>query len=204
MPSAQVSILNYGVGNLGSVRNMFKRLGVETADITSPDDISSSSRLLLPGVGAFDHGMDALNMGNWVPAIRSHVSAGKPLLGICLGMQLLLDSSEEGVLPGFGFVPGSVKRFEAGKGLRVPHMGWNIADPAQDSRLFDDLDEQARFYFVHSYYALPTHQENILSTTDYGHTFASGVVNENVMGTQFHPEKSHQYGMKLLENFSKI
>lgn len=204
MSTPSVSLLSYGVGNLGSVRNMFRRLGVSTEDITAPEQLADASRVLLPGVGAFDHGMRALQQGGWVDAVREHVATGKPLLGICLGMQLLLDSSEEGELPGFGFVPGRVLRFESGAGLRIPHMGWSHAQPARESTLFDDLDSEARFYFVHSFYASPDHEQNILATTDYGRRFASAVVNENVHGTQFHPEKSHRYGMRLLENFSRL
>lgn len=204
METPSVSLLSYGVGNLGSVRNMFRRLGVSTEDITEPEQLTGASRVLLPGVGAFDHGMRALQEGGWVDAVRQHVASGKPLLGICLGMQLLLDSSEEGELPGFGFVPGRVIRFKSRPGLRIPHMGWSHAQPTQESRLFDSLDSEARFYFVHSYFALPDREENILATTDYGHRFASAVVNENVYGTQFHPEKSHRYGMQLLENFTRL
>lgn len=201
---ATVSLLSYGIGNLGSVRNMFKRLGVTTEDITSPEQLQQAQRVLLPGVGAFDHGMGALINGGWVDAIREHVQTGKPLLGICLGMQLLLDSSEEGELSGFGFVPGQVKRFESGTGLRVPHMGWNFANPTSENKLFDELDTEARFYFVHSYFAAPSSEQNVLATTNYGFPFASAVHKENVYGTQFHPEKSHKYGMKLLENFSQL
>lgn len=210
MGEAAVSLLDYGVGNLGSVRNMFRRLGIASEDITAPEQLAGASRVLLPGVGAYDHGMRTLTEGGWDSAIRDFVQTGKPLLGICLGMQLLLDSSEEGELDGFGFVPGKVVRFTAGNGLRVPHMGWNYASPTQASPLFDGLDSthndeaEARFYFVHSYYATPNHEQNVLTTTQYGHKFASSVVHENVHGTQFHPEKSHRYGMQLLENFSRL
>lgn len=204
MKRAAVSLLSYGVGNLGSVRNMFRRLGVPTEDITDPEQLTGASRVLLPGVGAFDHGARALQAGGWIDAVRDHVATGRPLLGICLGMQLLLDSSEEGDLPGFGFVPGRVVRFESRPGLRVPHMGWSHAAPAQENPLFDGLDSEARFYFVHSYYAAPEREANTLATTEYGDRFASAVISENVYGTQFHPEKSHRYGMQLLENFSRL
>ena len=199
-----VSLVNYGVGNLGSLRNMFRRLGIQTEDLTAPDQLQRASRVLLPGVGAFDHGMAALRDGDWVDSIRQHVSTGKPLLGICLGMQLLLDSSEEGQLPGLGFVPGIVRRFRPTTNLRVPHMGWNFVSSAIQNKLFTNLDKDSRFYFVHSYYAEPKHEANVLTTTHYGHSFASAIVSENVYGTQFHPEKSHSFGMKLLENFSKL
>lgn len=201
---APVSLVNYGVGNLGSVRNMFKRIGVPTEDVSDPGTLSQASRVLLPGVGAFDHGMRTLIDGGWVDALRDHAASGKPMLGICLGMQLLLESSEEGELPGFGFVAGSVKRFESGSGLRVPHMGWNRAAPAVDHPLFTGLDDDARFYFVHSYYAAPKNNESVLARTEYGHPFASAVTAGNVSGVQFHPEKSHHYGMQLLENFSRL
>ncbi|XPP27436.1 MAG: imidazole glycerol phosphate synthase subunit HisH [Leucobacter sp.] len=199
-----VSLVNYGVGNLGSVRNMFKRIGVPTEDVSDPGALVHASRVLLPGVGAFDHGMRSLTDGGWVDALRAHAASGKPMLGICLGMQLLLESSEEGELPGFGFVAGSVKRFESGSGLRVPHMGWNHAAPAVDHPLFAGLGDDARFYFVHSYYAATVNDENVLARTEYGRTFASAVTAGNVSGVQFHPEKSHHYGMQLLENFSRL
>lgn len=201
---ASVSLIDYGVGNLGSVRNMFKRIGVQTEDLTSPEQLASASRVLLPGVGAFDHGMGALRDNGWVAPIREHVSTGKPLLGICLGMQLLLDSSEEGELPGFGFVPGKVVKFTAAPGLRVPHMGWNLAVPTRQNALLQGLEEDSRFYFVHSYFASPDNEANTLTVTSYGQPFASSVIAGNVYGTQFHPEKSHRYGMQLLKNFSEI
>lgn len=204
MTRPSVSLISYGVGNLGSVRNMFRRLGIATEDLTDPAQLDGAARVLLPGVGAFDHGMSALMAHGWVEALKCHVKTGKPLLGICLGMQLLLESSEEGRLPGFGFVPGQVVRFDHDSSLRVPHMGWNLARPTQDAPLFAGLEDESRFYFVHSYYAVPTHDENILSITRYGSDFASSVVAGNVYGTQFHPEKSHRYGMRLLENFSAI
>ncbi len=202
--TAAVSLVDYGVGNLGSVRNMFKRIGVPTEDIADPDALPRAARVLLPGVGAFDHGMSTLVAGGWVDALRDHAAGGKPVLGICLGMQLLLESSEEGELPGLGLVPGSVRRFEAGSGLRVPHMGWNRAAPALEHPLFAGLDDDARFYFVHSYYAAPQHEEHTLARSEYGRTFTSAVIADNVAGVQFHPEKSHHYGMQLLENFSRL
>lgn len=204
MADARVSLLSYGVGNLGSVRNMFKRLGVATQDITAPEQVRDAPRVLLPGVGSFDHGMGELVRGGWTDAIRDHVKTGRPLLGICLGMQLLLDSSEEGQLAGFGFVPGRVLRFPSGTRLRVPHMGWNHAAPTKSNPLFEELDEDARFYFVHSYYAAADNDAHVLAKTEYGTRFASAVVNGNVYGTQFHPEKSHRFGMRLLENFSRL
>ena len=204
MTRPEISLISYGVGNLGSVRNMFRRLGVTTEDLTDPEQLQGASRVMLPGVGAFDHGMRALIDQGWVEALGRHVRTGNPLLGICLGMQLLLDASEEGVLPGLGFVPGKVLHFEREISLRVPHMGWNTAAPSQENPLFTGLVEDSRFYFVHSYYAVPDHDENTLSTTSYGIDFASAVVAGNVYGTQFHPEKSHRFGMQLLENFSTL
>lgn len=204
MTAAGVSLLNYGVGNLGSVRNMFKRLGVATDDISSPEELRSASRVLLPGVGTFDHGMNALERNGWVDAIRQHANSGKPLLGICLGMQLLLEASEEGQQPGLGLIPGRALRFDGDNALRVPHMGWNYAEPRADHPLFGRLDEEARFYFVHSYFAQPADESHTLAVTSYGRVFASAIMRENVMGTQFHPEKSHRYGMRLLESFSRL
>lgn len=199
-----VSLVNYGVGNLGSVRNMFKQIGVSTVDVTDPEELLRANRILLPGVGAFDHGMTALTDGGWIDPLRASVKNGTPLLGICLGMQLLLEASDEGISPGLGLIPGRVKRFGSDMGLRIPHMGWNLAAPARAHRLFTDLEDAARFYFVHSYYAEPERESDIISHTTYGLRFASAIALDNVIGVQFHPEKSHHYGMQLLQNFSQL
>lgn len=199
-----VALIDYGVGNLGSVKNMFKRLGVETETVSEPEALLDANRALLPGVGAFDHGMALLDDMGWTNAIHDFVATGRPFLGICLGMQLLLDASEEGERPGLGIIPGKAQRFDAASGIRVPHMGWNSATATSQHPLFDSQPSDSRFYFVHSYFAKPVSEENALALTDYGHRFASAIYRDNVMGTQFHPEKSHKFGMQLLNNFGEL
>ncbi|TFB55265.1 imidazole glycerol phosphate synthase subunit HisH [Cryobacterium sp. Sr3] len=201
-----VGILNYGVGNVGSLVNMFRKLDIETQLVSTADDIRRVSRLVLPGVGSFDHAMRALEHKELIEPLREYADSGNFLLGICLGMQLLMDSSEEGVLCGLGYIGGVARRFQADGAtqvLRVPHMGWNSISPAKDSLVFANLREKNRFYFAHSYYVECAQEPDVLATTDYEITFASMVARENVMGAQFHPEKSHVYGMTLLENWGQ-
>lgn len=199
-----VSIVSYGLGNLGSVVNMLKRVGTESRLVSTPEEILDSDRLLLPGIGAFDTGMRLLNEEGLTPSIKQFAATGKPLFGICLGMQLLLDGSEEGVESGLGLIPGTSERFVEGPDLRVPHMGWNSVAPTRDDPLVADLEPDSRFYFVHSYKVVPTSDSDVLSTTGYGVPFASMIRSGNVMGAQFHPEKSHAFGMRVLTNFSAL
>lgn len=199
-----VSLVDYGLGNLGSVANMLKRVGAETRRVSTPDEIRDSDRVLLPGIGAFDSGVALLHQHGLVDALREFASTGRPVLGICLGMQLLLDSSEEGVLSGLGLIPGRSARFPENPGLRVPHMGWNDATPTREDALLDGLASDSRFYFVHSYHVIPDREEDVLATTDYGIPFVSMVRSDNVMGAQYHPEKSHAFGMRVLSNFAAL
>lgn len=199
-----ISIISYGLGNLGSVVNMLKRVGTEAALVSTPDAVMASDRLLLPGVGAFDAGMALLNERGLTPAIQEFAATGRPVLGICLGMQLLLDGSEEGTLSGLGLIPGRSVRIAPHSGLRVPHMGWNVVTPTREDPLVAGLEPESRFYFVHSYKVVPDRQEDVLGTTDYGETFASMVRDGNVMGAQFHPEKSHMFGMQVLRNYVNL
>ena len=199
-----VSLVDYGLGNLGSVVNMLKRVGAESRLVSSTEQILESDRLLLPGIGAFDTGMRLLDELGVVPAIKEFAATGKPLFGICLGMQLLLDSSEEGETPGLGLIPGRSLRFLDEPGLRVPHMGWNSVEATRTDVLVADLPEMSRFYFVHSYRAVPDDDANVLGVTRYGVTFASMVRSGNVMGAQFHPEKSHAFGKQILKNFASL
>jgi len=199
-----VSLVDYGLGNLGSVANMLKRVGAETRFVSTPEEILASDRVLLPGIGAFDTGMKLLAGDGRVEAIKEFAQSGKPLLGICLGMQLLLDGSEEGIAPGLGLIPGTSKRFADRADLRVPHMGWNIVNPARDDTLVAGLDPDSRFYFVHSYKVVPTHDEHVLGVTEYGGPFASMIRSGNIMGAQYHPEKSHAFGMRVLSNFAAL
>jgi glutamine amidotransferase len=197
-----VSLVNYGLGNLGSVANMFKRAGAQTRLVSTPAEVLASDSLLLPGIGAFDEGMGRLRDLGLVEPLREFAATGKPLLGICLGMQLLLDTSEEGESIGLGLIPGRSTRFRETDGVRVPHMGWNLVEPTRADPLVAELPEGSRFYFVHSYYVQPERPEDALAMTDYGGEFVSMVKSGSVAGAQFHPEKSHAFGLTILRNFA--
>ncbi len=202
-----ITIVNYGMGNLGSVQNMFKRIGVPSEISGDPAIIAKSTRLLLPGVGAFDAAMQKIADSGLLTVLNKKVLEDKvPTLGICLGMQLLTNSSEEGVLPGLGWIPAKTVKFKFAPDskLKVPHMGWNYVFSKKDSPLTDNLPEEPRFYFVHSYFVQCDNEEDVLTTTPYGSDFHSIIQKDNVYGAQFHPEKSHKYGMKLLANFAKL
>lgn len=199
-----VSIVSYGLGNLGSVVNMLKRAGSQARLVSTPEEILDSERVLLPGIGAFDEGMARLRNQELEPALKEFAASGRPLFGICLGMQLLLDGSEEGEAAGLGLIPGLSVRFDEMPGIRVPHMGWNLVDPTRDDSLVEGLPDDSRFYFVHSYRVVPQRPADQLGTTDYGVPFASMVRSGNVMGAQFHPEKSHAFGMTILRNFANL
>jgi glutamine amidotransferase len=196
-----VTIVDYGMGNLGSIRNMLSRIGAESAITSRPEEIAAADKLILPGVGHFDEAMRNLRSSGMVEALNEAVMRnGRPILGICLGMQLLTRRSDEGTEPGLGWVDADTKRLPF-ENLRVPHMGWNLIERRQDHPLTQDLPSEPRFYFVHSYFVHPDRDENLLTSTVYGEPFASAIVRDNVLGTQFHPEKSHKFGMKLLANF---
>lgn len=202
-----ITIVNYGMGNLGSVQNMFKRIGVPSEITGDPAIIAKSTKLLLPGVGAFDAAMQKIADSGLLTVLNKKVLEEKvPTLGICLGMQLLTNSSEEGVLPGLGWIPAKTIKFKFAPDskLKVPHMGWNYVFSKKSSPLTSDLPEEPRFYFVHSYYVQCVNEEDVLTTTPYGSDFHSIVQKDNVFGAQFHPEKSHKYGMKLLANFASL
>jgi imidazole glycerol-phosphate synthase subunit HisH len=200
-----VTIIDYGMGNLGSIANMLKQLGVQAMVSADPAQIEQADRLILAGVGAFDAGMQRLKDMGLIPSLEHKVLDDEtPFLGICLGMQLLTRCSEEGQLPGLGWIEAeTVKfRFEAqATKLRVPHMGWNEIEPRTEHPLLANLGAEPRFYFVHSYYARCFDANDVLATTEYGLPFHSIIGRGNVLGTQFHPEKSHHYGKKILENF---
>jgi glutamine amidotransferase len=199
-----VSIIDYGLGNLGSVVNMLKRVGAQARRVSTASEVLESERVLLPGIGAFDHGVGLLAAHELIDPLREFASSGRPVLGICLGMQLLLDSSEEGIKPGLGLIPGRSVRFSESSGVRVPHMGWNRAVPTRDDPLTDGLPDESRFYFVHSYRVVPDSNEDVLAVTEYGVPFASMIRSGNVMGAQYHPEKSHTFGMTVFKNFVNI
>ena len=198
-----VGIINYGLGNLGSIQNMLKVIGEKSIISSDPEELDKCDRYILPGVGAFDAGMKKLNESGLDVYIKEKANNEKKLiLGICLGMQLLGRKSEEGTLPGLGLIPFDNIRFRLDDtDLKVPHMGWDIVDFKQDNPLLRGLKGTQRYYFVHSYHAQCDDEKNVLMTCDYGYEFAASVVKDNIMGVQFHPEKSHDFGMALLTNF---
>ena len=200
-----VGIINNGLGNLGSIQNMLKVIGEKSIISADIKALNTCDRYILPGVGAFDAGMTRLQESGLVDFIKNKVLEEKaPILGICLGMQLLGRKSEEGSLPGLGLIPFDNIRFRLeDSNLRVPHMGWDIVEFKQSNPLLKNLQGTQRYYFVHSYHALCDSKDNILMTCDYGYEFAAAVVKDNIMGVQFHPEKSHDFGMALLNNFVK-
>jgi glutamine amidotransferase len=200
-----ISIVNYGMGNLGSVLNMFKRIGVVAEIVESPEKLKEATKILLPGVGAFDQAMKRINESGFRAILDQKALVEKvPVLGICLGMQLLTRGSEEGVLPGLGWVAADTIRFPKKDGLKVPHMGWNVVVPATQSKLNENLPEESRFYFVHSYHVQVDHQQNCILKCHYGVNFDAAIQNDNIYGAQFHPEKSHKFGMQLLKNFAAL
>ena len=204
-----IAIVDYGMGNLGSIRNMLSRIGVESVITCDPRVIESAQRIILPGVGAFDLAMQNLRSRELVPVLNARVLEQRvPVLGICLGMQLFSSASDEGTLPGLGWIDARAVRFDFpndGMKRRLPHMGWNTITVHQSSELLDNRYEESRYYFVHTYHVRCADPRCVLASTDYeGVEFHSAVGCGNIMGTQFHPEKSHKYGMRLLENFVKI
>lgn len=200
-----IAILDYGLGNLGSISNMLKVIGEKSKITNDIETIRNSDGIILPGVGAFDAGMSKLIESGLTELIKDEANKGKPILGICLGMQLLGNGSEEGTLPGLSLIPFECKRFSfEDKSLKIPHMGWDVVDFKKQHPLLEGLTGLQRYYFVHSYYAVCDNPENVLMTCDYGLEFACSVVNGNIMGVQFHPEKSHDFGLGLLNNFVKI
>lgn len=203
--SAVITIIDYGVGNLRSIQNMLRYLGIDSKITSDLGKIARAGKLILPGVGKFDYGMTELRTRGMIEVLNRRVlEDGTPLLGICLGAQLLTRSSEEGELPGLGWIKGRTKRFDATKfdlaSLRVPHMGWADTN-FSDHPIAAGLNE-ARFYFVHSYHLETDEPQDVLCTTHYGYDFVAGVAHDNVVGVQFHPEKSHRFGMRVLQNFA--
>jgi len=200
-----IIIIDYNMGNIGSVVNMIKKSGGVPIVSSDPYVILSASKLLLPGVGAFDAGMKNLKDKGLDKVICKAVSDNIPLLGICLGMQLLLSSSEEGISEGLNLVKGNVSKFISDdKYKKVPHMSWNTLDIKKNSILLNSLENESRFYFVHSYYVKCENSSDVLATTKYINNFVSVFNKGNIYGAQFHPEKSHKYGMKLFQNFLSI
>ncbi len=195
-----ITLLDYGAGNVRSVINALESLGETVAVVSSPEDISAAEKLVFPGVGAFGSMMEILAAKNYTAPLMDYLRSGKPFLGICLGMQALFENSQEAPgLSGLGFIKGTVRRFD--HNLSVPHIGWNGIRAKQASRIFNGLNGEEKFYFVHSYHVVSQDPEAVLTTTDYGYSFVSAVQKGNVIATQFHPEKSGRFGLTLLKNF---
>ena len=202
-----IVVVDYGLGNLGSIANMLKKIGAHAVVSSDPAVVEKADKLILPGIGAFDAGMKNLETRGLIPLLNYRVLEQKtPILGVCLGMQLLCKRSEEGQLPGLGWLDAEVIRFKFDgniANLKIPHMGWNTLTVRQPYPLFADLEAENRFYFVHSYHVVCADRGNVLAQTNYGFDFASAVVKDNIMGVQFHPEKSHKFGMRLYKNFTE-
>ncbi|HHV63929.1 MAG TPA: imidazole glycerol phosphate synthase subunit HisH [Peptococcaceae bacterium] len=197
-----IGIIDYGRGNLRSVEKALAKLGYEAAILTTPAEMEKAQGIILPGVGAFADAMSALARGGWLTPLKKYAQEGKPLLGICLGMQLLFAKGQEhGEHEGLGLLPGEVVKFPLG--LKIPHMGWNNLNIRYPNLLCAGIPDQAHFYFVHSYYARPAAEDCIAATSDYGLQFPAVVGKDNVWGAQFHPEKSSPWGLVFLDNFGK-
>ena len=200
-----LTIIDYGVGNLKSIQNMLKKAGVVSIIANKEEDILKASKLIIPGMGHFDNCMISLNRSGLRPAIEHRVTEMKiPVLGICVGVQMFMEDSEEGTEKGLGWIKGKTIRFNQSLmngGYKIPNMGWLSIVRRGDSSLLDELDE-ARFYFAHSFHVSPFDEKDILATASYGYDFAVALEKDNILGVQFHPEKSHKYGMHLLKNFS--
>lgn len=210
-----ISIIDYGAGNIGSIVNMIRKLGGNAELVSTPEQVRAASKLILPGVGHFDFGMKTLQNSGLIDPINESVCyRGIPILGICLGAQLMTQSSEEGSSPGLGWFNAKVKSFRdewqnrevvvENLKLKTPHMGWNYVEKAKENELLYRLPPESRFYFVHSYFIESQQQDEVLLQTTYGLTFASGLHRDNIYAVQFHPEKSHSFGLKLFQNFLNL
>lgn len=202
--AVKVAVIDYGMGNIGSICKMLTLVGAEPFVTSEADRLASADKLVLPGVGHFDRAMDNLEAAGLVESLRDIVlRGGKPLLGICLGMQLVCRSSEEGTKPGLGYVDAVVRRFPSDeqRRLKVPHMGWGQLDVRRPSALFANLAPDARFYFVHSYFVDCANESDVVARSTYGLSFVSALQRNNVMGVQFHPEKSHRFGIQVFRQF---
>jgi len=199
-----IAILDYGTGNLASIKNMLKKAGAEAMITNDKNTISSATKLILPGVGSFDNCAAKLKESGLVEILEELVFTKKiPVLGICVGMQLMTEGSEEGRLPGLGWIKGNCVRFKTppGSELKIPHMGWMDVNISRPSKLVEGLDEEPRFYFVHSYHVALADPADELLSADHGYRYTAALEHENLLGVQFHPEKSHKFGMKLFQNF---
>lgn len=202
-----ITIIDYGMGNTGSIVNMLKKIGIKSQITSDPEEIAKARKIILPGVGHFDRAMKRIGQFGLREILDQKALQEKvPFLGICLGMQLLTKSSEEGQCVGLGWIPAKTVRFRFSKEsiLKIPHMGWNLVHIATPSPLTDNFEQEHRFYFVHSYHAKVENEKYSILKTEHGYSFDSAIQNDNIFGVQFHPEKSHRFGIRLLENFARL
>ena len=200
-----ITIVDYGIGNLGSIKNMFNRIGVPAIIAGDLHIIGKAEKLVLPGVGDFDNAIQRINNSGLREILDRKVLRDRnPTLGICLGMQLLTQSSEEGTLPGLGWIKAVTSRFPKIADLKVPHMGWNRVSKVRESPISENLPDETRFYFLHSYCVHVQNHEDSVLKTNYGVSFDSAIQRGNIFGAQFHPEKSHRFGMQFLKNFASL
>jgi glutamine amidotransferase len=203
-----ITIIDYGSGNIRAIANIYEKLNVPYIIAKSPDDVIGAKKIFLPGVGAFDETISKLDEIGFRTVLDKEVLENKiPIIGICVGMQILAETSEEGVLKGLGYIKGHVKKFDITRlenKPKLPHLGWNSVEINRKTPLFDNVDPQKGFYFLHTYYFDCSNNNDILSTTHYGNSFSSAINDNNIFGFQFHPEKSHSNGINLLHNFAKL
>ena len=203
-----ISIIDYGSGNINAISNIYDKLKIPYDIVSTPKQLENSNKIILPGVGSFDHCMQKLNQSGLKDILNRKVLIEKtPVLGICIGLQLMAEKSEEGECSGLGWIKGEVKKFNKNIIIhkpKIPHMGWNTIRVVNKAELFKGINLEKGFYFIHSYYIDTLNDENIMTTTVYGDVFVSGIYSSNIFAVQFHPEKSHSNGMKLLKNFSEI
>lgn len=203
-----ITIIDYGSGNISAIANIYEKLNISYLIAKNPDDVIGAKKIFLPGVGAFDETISKLDEIGFRSVLDKEVLENKvPILGICVGMQILAETSEEGSLKGLGYIKGHVKKLDATKldeKPKLPHLGWNSIEIKRNSPLFNNIDPQKGFYFLHTYYFECSNNNDILSTTHYGNSFSSAINDNNIFGFQFHPEKSHSNGINLLHNFAKL
>lgn len=203
-----IKIINYGSGNIQAILNIYKQLNIECVVANSPEELSGATKLILPGVGAFDETMQELmNSGFKSELDRLVLEEKVPVMGICVGMQILAKSSEEGTLPGLGYIDGEVRKFDSSlftQKPHLPHLGWNSIEPTKEHPIFENIDFEQGFYFLHTYYFSCSSNEDWLASTQYGLKYSSAVNHNNVFGMQFHPEKSHSNGVQLFKNFANL
>lgn len=203
-----IKIIDYGLGNIRAFANVYERLNIPVAIVKTADDLKDATKIILPGVGAFDYAMSQLNKSGMRETLDKLVLEHQlPVMGICVGMQMLAKSSDEGVLPGLGWIDATVKKFDASflkSKTQLPHMGWNTIHPNNDNPLLVNFSKDSRFYFLHSYYFQCNNPNDTIATTEYCIKYTSAVNKKNIYGVQFHPEKSHQWGIQLLKNFADL